>query len=91
MVRADLLAKPEASFLKWRGAADPAFAGCVWLEPLGQGLWDLGSLATDPAQQQAGLGGNPGCGQGFGGGFTHGSSPVLRTAASTSAQTWAWS
>ena len=30
--------------------------GCVWLEPLGNGVWYLGSLAVDPAQQNDGLG-----------------------------------
>lgn len=57
LVRADLRAKPAAAFYKWRAASDQALAGCVWLEPLGHDVWYLGSLAAEPAQQNAGLGG----------------------------------
>lgn len=56
LLRADLLAKPDASLLKWGDAQHSALQGCVWLEPLGDDVWYLGSLAVDPEQQQAGLG-----------------------------------
>jgi ribosomal protein S18 acetylase RimI-like enzyme len=55
LVRADLRDKPAALFLKWL-APDGALHGCVWLEPLGDGIWYLGSLAADPERQNAGLG-----------------------------------
>jgi GNAT superfamily N-acetyltransferase len=32
------------------------FVGCVWLEPIGDGVWYLGSLAVDPDRQNSGLG-----------------------------------
>ena len=56
LVRADIAANPEASFLTWRDRHDDALKGCVWLEPLGNQLWYLGSLAVDPKRQNAGLG-----------------------------------
>ncbi|QXQ05378.1 GNAT family N-acetyltransferase [Sphingosinicellaceae bacterium] len=56
LLRADVLAKPEASLLKWVGASTGGLLGCVWLEPLGDGKWYLGSLATDPDRQNTGLG-----------------------------------
>ena len=55
-LRADLLARPEASFLKWVDPSSGKLSGCVWLEPLPQGIWYLGSLAADPDRQNAGLG-----------------------------------
>jgi hypothetical protein len=30
--------------------------GCVWIEPLNEYVWYLGSLATDPTRQNSGLG-----------------------------------
>ena len=54
VLRADLAAKPQASLLKWEDGG--ALLGCVWIEPLNEGMWYLGSLATDPALQNSGLG-----------------------------------
>ncbi|MGB7972967.1 MAG: GNAT family N-acetyltransferase [Roseiarcus sp.] len=56
LLRADLLAKPEASLLKWRDPEGGPLLGCVWIEPLGKDVWYLGSLATDPTRQNGGLG-----------------------------------
>jgi GNAT superfamily N-acetyltransferase len=56
LLRADLLAKPEASLLKWEDSGGGALLGCVWIEPLNEDVWYLGSLATDPTRQNGGLG-----------------------------------
>ena len=56
LLRADLLAKPGASLLKWVTPASEEVFGCVWLEPLGGNVWYLGSLAADPDRQNTGLG-----------------------------------
>src|ERR1700722_1668696 len=56
VLRADLLAKPHASLLKWRDSEGGALLGCVWNEPLEEDVWYLGSLATDPTRQNSGLG-----------------------------------
>ena len=56
LLRADLAAKPAASLLKWVDERTDQVRGCVWLEPLGDDAWYLGSLAIDPAQQNGGLG-----------------------------------
>ncbi len=56
LVRADMAGSPQASFLTWRDRSDGALKGCVWLEPLGDHRWYLGSLAVDPKRQNAGLG-----------------------------------
>jgi ribosomal protein S18 acetylase RimI-like enzyme len=56
LLRADLDAKPEASFLKWEDELTGLIRGCVWLEPLGDDVWYLGSLAIDPDRQNSGLG-----------------------------------
>jgi ribosomal protein S18 acetylase RimI-like enzyme len=56
LLRADLVAKPEASLLKWEEVRGGPFQGCVWLEPRGDDVWYLGSLAIDPQQQKGGLG-----------------------------------
>lgn len=56
LLRPDLAAKPDASLLRWEEAGVGAVQGCVWLEPLGDTLWYLGSLAIDPARQNGGLG-----------------------------------
>ncbi len=55
-LRADLAAKPAASLLKWVDDGTVQLAGCVWLEPLGEDTWYLGSLAIDPDRQRGGLG-----------------------------------
>jgi GNAT superfamily N-acetyltransferase len=54
LLRADLAAKPHASLLKWEEGGD--LLGCVWIEPLDDDMWYLGSLATDPTLQASGLG-----------------------------------
>ena len=56
LLRADLAAKPDASLLAWRDQSDGALTGCVWLEPLGDDGWYLGSLTVDPRRQNDGLG-----------------------------------
>jgi ribosomal protein S18 acetylase RimI-like enzyme len=56
LLRADLLAKPKASFLKWESPEDVILLGCAWIEPLDDNVWYLGSLATDPTRQNSGLG-----------------------------------
>jgi len=56
LLRTDLLARPKASLLKWDDALDGPLKGCVWLEPLGDNVWYLGSLAVEPSQQKGGLG-----------------------------------
>lgn len=55
LLRQDLAASPGAKFLLWRLPSGD-LQGCVWLEPLGQGVWYLGSLTVEPATQNAGLG-----------------------------------
>lgn len=56
LLRADLQAAPAASLLKWVDAQNGPVRGCVWLEDLGDNVWDLGSLAIDPEQQNGGRG-----------------------------------
>jgi GNAT superfamily N-acetyltransferase len=56
VLRADLLAKPQASLLKWEDPEGGPLVGCVWIEPLDDDVWYLGSLATDPTRQNSGLG-----------------------------------
>jgi GNAT superfamily N-acetyltransferase len=56
VLRADLLAKPHASLLKWEDPEGGPLRGCVWIEPLDDNVWYLGSLATDPTLQNSGLG-----------------------------------
>ena len=59
LLRAELADKPHGSFLKWVDASqggDGRLSGCVWLEPVADGVWYLGSLAADPEQQNSGLG-----------------------------------
>jgi ribosomal protein S18 acetylase RimI-like enzyme len=56
VLRADLKAKPSASLLKWKDERAERIIGCVWLEPMTEDTWYLGSLAIDPEQQNGGLG-----------------------------------
>ena len=56
LIRAELAASPGATYLKWLESGSEVLLGCVWLEQLDQGEWYLGSLATAPALQGAGLG-----------------------------------
>lgn len=56
LLRADVADKPAAHLLKWVNGPEGPLQGCVWLEPLGEGSWYLGSLTADPRQQNGGLG-----------------------------------
>jgi len=56
LVRADMSEKPHGAYLKWVNGASGQIVGCVWLEPVADGMWYLGSLATDPDQQKSGMG-----------------------------------
>ena len=56
LLRAEMAEKPDASFLMWREEPGAPMIGCVWLEPLGGGVWYLGSLTIDPDRQKGGLG-----------------------------------
>jgi DNA-binding MarR family transcriptional regulator/GNAT superfamily N-acetyltransferase len=56
LLRADVAARPAASLMTWRDQQAGALQGCVWLEPLGDDTWYLGSLAVDPRRQNSGLG-----------------------------------
>jgi DNA-binding MarR family transcriptional regulator/GNAT superfamily N-acetyltransferase len=51
----EMATKPEATLLAWRRLSGD-LQGCVWLEPLGDDVWYLGSLTVDPHVQNAGLG-----------------------------------
>jgi ribosomal protein S18 acetylase RimI-like enzyme len=55
-LRADIIAKPSASLLKWVEADTGLLVGCVWLEPLDDDTWYLGSLAVDPERQNGAVG-----------------------------------
>jgi DNA-binding MarR family transcriptional regulator/predicted N-acetyltransferase YhbS len=56
LLRADIRDHPTASLLTWRTHAGDAAKGSVWLQPLENGTWYLGSLTVDPRQQNRGLG-----------------------------------
>lgn len=56
LLREDVLTKPQASLLKYVKGAAGDLLGCVWVEPVGDGTWYLGLLATDPDRQSTGLG-----------------------------------
>ena len=56
LLREDIAANPVATLLKWVETPDGSARGCVWLEPLAEGTWYLGSLCVDPEQQNAGQG-----------------------------------
>jgi ribosomal protein S18 acetylase RimI-like enzyme len=55
-LREDIAANPRATLLKWVDEPGGPARGCVWLEPLDDGAWYLGSLCVAPAQQNAGQG-----------------------------------
>jgi DNA-binding MarR family transcriptional regulator/ribosomal protein S18 acetylase RimI-like enzyme len=55
MLRDDVAAHPQARLLLGR-SLDGALQCCVWLEPLGDGVWYLGSLTIAPSAQNAGFG-----------------------------------
>lgn len=54
LLRQELADSPDGRLLV--SAPNGVVRACVWLEPLGQGVWYLGSLAVDPRMQSAGLG-----------------------------------
>ncbi|EIF28005.1 acetyltransferase [Burkholderia sp. Ch1-1] len=56
LLRADLKERPSALLLKWQDDLVEGICGCVWLEPMGEGTWYLGMLATEPERQNSGLG-----------------------------------
>jgi ribosomal protein S18 acetylase RimI-like enzyme len=56
LLRADLAAKPAASLLKWQDDPAGGIIGCVWLEPVDEDIWYLGSLAIEPTKQNGGIG-----------------------------------
>ncbi|MES2058006.1 MAG: bifunctional helix-turn-helix transcriptional regulator/GNAT family N-acetyltransferase [Pseudomonadota bacterium] len=55
-LRQEISEKPHATLLLWRHDADDRLKGCVWLEPLGDNRWYLGSLTVDPLAQNGGSG-----------------------------------
>jgi ribosomal protein S18 acetylase RimI-like enzyme len=55
-LREDIAASPAATMLKWVEGDDPTARGCVWLEPMDDATWYLGSLCVDPSRQNAGQG-----------------------------------
>lgn len=54
LLREEIETKPDAALLVWRTAED--IQGCVWLQPLSEDVWYVGSLTVDPRRQNAGLG-----------------------------------
>jgi len=50
-LRQELADKPQGTLLVWK--TDAGIEGCVWLEPLENDVWYLGSLAISPAVQNA--------------------------------------
>jgi ribosomal protein S18 acetylase RimI-like enzyme len=56
LLRADMLGKPNASFLKWVDPISRRLSGCVWLEPVDDNSWYLGSLTIAPDCQSSGIG-----------------------------------
>jgi ribosomal protein S18 acetylase RimI-like enzyme len=56
LLRADMKGKPSASLLKWQNEEGAGITGCVWLEPVDDDTWYLGSLTVDPRRQNGGLG-----------------------------------
>ena len=55
LLREDMAAKPHARLLVSRTKED-GLSGCVWLEPVHDGVWYLGLLAVPPQDQNSGLG-----------------------------------
>lgn len=55
-LRDEMAQKPDALFLKWVENPSSGPIGTVCLEPVDPETWYLGSLATDPKLQNAGLG-----------------------------------
>ncbi len=55
-LKEDLAAKPESFLLIAEEDSQPPIRGCVWLEPVSENTWYLGSLTVDPSLQKSGLG-----------------------------------
>jgi DNA-binding MarR family transcriptional regulator/ribosomal protein S18 acetylase RimI-like enzyme len=56
LLRSEIGSAPTASLMLWRDDREGSLKGCVWLEPLGDTVWYLGSLTIDPQRQNEGLG-----------------------------------
>ncbi len=56
LLREERLAKPEGVLLLVRASSAAPLQGSVWLEPLGEDVWYLGSLTVDPRLQNNGAG-----------------------------------
>lgn len=50
-LRQQIAASQDATLLVWK--TESKITGCVWLEPVAEGTWYLGSLAIDPGLQNA--------------------------------------
>ncbi|MDY0928756.1 GNAT family N-acetyltransferase [Enterobacter sp. CFBP8995] len=48
-LRQEIASKPDASLLLWK--MQSKIRGCVWVEPMAESTWYLGSLAIDPLLQ----------------------------------------
>jgi ribosomal protein S18 acetylase RimI-like enzyme len=55
-LKEELATKPESFLLVAEEDSQLPIKGCVWLEPLSDNTWYLGSLTVDPALQKSGLG-----------------------------------
>lgn len=51
-----LATQPDGLFLVTPAERHTPIVGCVWLEPLAEKTWYLGSLTVDPTSQNSGLG-----------------------------------
>ena len=56
LIREELRASPDATFLPRRTRSGGELLGCVCVEPQGDGIWYLGSLTVDPQEQNRRLG-----------------------------------
>lgn len=54
MLRQNMADNTAATMLIWRRASDGSLLGCVWLEPLDDGVWYLGSSLSIRASRTAG-------------------------------------
>lgn len=56
LLASEIAASPAASLLVHRADEDGRILGSVWLEPVGNDIWYLGSLTVDPNLQNSGMG-----------------------------------
>lgn len=56
LLASEIVAAPAASLLVHRAEAGGPIVGSVWLEPLDENVWYLGSLTIDPVLQNGGMG-----------------------------------